>query len=223
MLGFVSLQSFLDFFTFANADGDSQSTNNTNNNSTGNTNIGNGGGNNKKNDLKIFFIVGLAVFLLIMVFTITDYHNKHFLQQCDDPSVIETVKGILKQNPEFAKTNFGIDVKKPFDISALTEFAPADKTIRKRFCEGLINNKTDIKFTIHATPKGDDAIIWVLPNTSNILDNLLNSSDSDSSDNSKNNSNSDVQDNSPSYNNQDTTMPDTSNTFNNNSDDDNNN
>jgi hypothetical protein len=225
MLGFVSLKGFKGFwnsFIFANTNENNQSTidsNNTNNNNTGDTNVGNNG-NNKKNNRKIFYIVGLVTFLLIIAFAAVDYHKKHSIPQCDDPDIVLSVKNLLINNPEFAKTNFGIDVKKPFDISSFVEYSPADKTIRKRFCEALINNKTDIKFIVHVGSNNKDAIITILSNPSKAIENLL-----DQFNQSQDDSNS-QQNNSPSYNNQDnnqdtTTMPNS--LDNNNSDDDNNN
>jgi preprotein translocase subunit SecG len=203
-----------------------KNTNTTNNNSSNSNNIGSGssnfGGNsgNKKNNRKIFYVIGLVAFLLIIVLAAVDYHKKHSIPQCDDPDIVSAVKNLLVNNPKFAKTNFGIDIKKPFDISSFVEYAPADKTIRKRFCEALINNKTDIKFVVHAGSNGKDAIITILPNPANAIENLLNQFGQ-----SQDDSNS-QQDNSPSYDNQDnnqdtTTMPNS--LDNNNSNDDNNN
>jgi len=231
-----SLQSSASFFADG-VDGGNvnqpENPNTTNNNSSNSNNVGssgasgsgNFGGNsgNKKNNRKIFYVIGLAVFLLIIVLSAVDYHKKHSIPQCDDPDIVSTVKSMLVNNPEFAKNNFGVDVKKPFDITSFAEYAPADKTIRKRFCEALINNKTDIKFVVHAGSNSKDAIITILPNPANAIENLLNQFNQ-----TQDNSNS-QQDNSPSYNNQDnqynnqdtTTIPNL--LDNNNSDDDNNN
>jgi hypothetical protein len=224
MLGFVTLKGFKGFwnlFAFANTNENNQSTtdsNNTNNNSTGDTNIGNGGGNNKKNDRKIFFVIGLAVFLLIIVLAAVDYHKKHSIPQCNDPDIILSVKNLLINNPKFAKINFGIDVKKPFNILSFTEYAPADKTIRKRFCEALINDKTNIKFIIH-NGQGKDGIITILSNPSKVIENLLNQAGQSPSGSDS----SSMQDTTPNTQSDNPGDTDTTNTFTNNSNDDNNN
>jgi len=172
-----SLQSSASFFADGLDSGNGQQSENANtaNNSSSNSNnvgiggssgSGNFGGNsgNKKNLKRIIisiiaFLFGAGITALVTIHSKTDT-----FRQCNDKKVLAEVKSLLVQHPNFTKYNFGINPKKPFTISDITEFAPANATIHKRYCEALINNSTSIKYTVHSSLSGKNAIVAILPN-----------------------------------------------------------
>jgi flagellar basal body-associated protein FliL len=121
-----------------------QGTNGNLNNGNGNgSGLNSGSGKNK--DLIVFILILIAFLLVVGVAAFGLIHNKkNTFRQCNDKKVLAEVKSLLVQHPNFTKYNFGINPKKPFTISDITEFAPANATIHKRYCEALINNTTSI-------------------------------------------------------------------------------
>ena len=149
----------------------SNSSSNSNNvgsgGSSGSGNFG-GNGNNKKKlnkDIMVFVLILVAFLLVVGIAVFGFIHSKRdTFRQCNDKKVLAEVKTLLIQHPNFTKYNFGIDPKKPLTISDITEFAPANATIHKRYCEALINNSISIKYTVHSSLSGKNAIVAILPN-----------------------------------------------------------
>jgi len=140
-----------------------QGTNGNLNNGNGNgSGLNSGSGKNK--DLIVFILILVAFLLVVGVAAFGLIHNKkNTFRQCNDKKVLAEVKSLLVQHPNFTKYNFGINPKKPFTIADITEFAPANATIHKRYCEALINNTTSIKYTVHSSLSGKNAIVAILP------------------------------------------------------------
>jgi preprotein translocase subunit SecG len=175
-----SLQSSVSFFADG-VDGGNvnqpENSNTTNNSSSNSNNVGGGSsgsgnfggsGGNKKNlnkDIMVFVLILVAFLLVVGIAVFGFIHSKRdTFRQCNDKKVLAEVKTLLIQHPNFTKYNFGINPKKPFTITDITEFAPANATIHKRYCEALINNSTSIKYTVHSSLSGKNAIVAILPN-----------------------------------------------------------
>jgi len=131
---------------------------------SGNSSNSGSGKDNKNKDLVVFILILVAFLLVVGVAAFGLIHNKkNTFRQCNDKKVLAEVKSLLVQHPNFTKYNFGINPKKPFTIADITEFAPANATIHKRYCEALINNTTSIKYTVHSSLSGKNAIVAILP------------------------------------------------------------
>jgi len=172
-----SLQSSASFFADG-VDGGNvnqpENANTTNNSSSNNNNVGSGGssgsgnfggnGSNKKKLKRIIIFIVAFLFGAGITAFVTIHSKRDTFRQCNDKKVLAEVKTLLIQHPNFTKYNFGIDPKKPFTITDITEFAAANATIHKRYCEALIDNSTSIKYTVHSSLSGKNAIVAILPN-----------------------------------------------------------